>query len=89
MFRQLDFQGDGRLSLDELSQVCTHLVPGIEKQDVAALMVKMDNGSGGGFLDYRQFIKAMVSDGRLGGAALLSQTSDPSLRVLAPLSFKG
>ena len=38
------------------------LVPGIEKRQVAALLVGMDDGHGGdGFLNYRQFIQAMVS----------------------------
>ena len=38
--------------MDEIAKCCSALVPGMEKRDVAALMVKMD-GSGDGYLDYR------------------------------------
>eukprot|EP00798_Chlamydomonas_sp_ICE-L_P016982 gene16982-23253_t len=54
-----DFNGDGKLTLDELTEGCTQLVPGIEKRDVAAMMVKMDPRTDG-CVDYRQFVNHVV-----------------------------
>lgn len=62
VFKQFDLNGDGFLSVDELSTCCSALVPGITKRDVAALMVKIDR-SGDGYLDYKEFIKSMVEAG--------------------------
>ncbi len=36
---------------------------GINRHDVAAMMVKVDK-SGDGYLDYKEFIKSLVSHGR-------------------------
>lgn len=65
LFKQYDVQGDGRLSVDELTKCCACLVPGISKRDVASLMVWMDQGKeGDGYLGYKHFIKNLVGGGQ-------------------------
>ncbi|GAX76324.1 hypothetical protein CEUSTIGMA_g3770.t1 [Chlamydomonas eustigma] len=61
VFQQEDVDRDGCLSVDVLTKCCNVLVPGIQKQDVAAVLLKVDPESNG-FIDYRKFIKVLVEE---------------------------
>lgn len=52
LFQAFDVNGDGYLSVKELTECCQQLVPGIGERDVGALCVAADP-SGDGHLDYK------------------------------------
>ncbi|MEW5312363.1 MAG: hypothetical protein WDW38_004004 [Sanguina aurantia] len=62
LFKSVDVNGDGVLSVDELTACCRKLVPAMDKRQVAAVMSRIDEHSDG-YINFRQFISHLVDDG--------------------------
>lgn len=63
LFRRYDQDGDGLLSMPELTRMLHGVAPGLEltHRDVASLMVDIDPGSDG-FIDYKDFATKLALD---------------------------